>query len=113
MSGELEDHDELRNINIPETEGSRDIAAPALPTDPMNVPLNIWKVNIGTKENSKFVSVGDYWDEETMEKITDLLHEFEDLFPKNFSEMKGILGDLGEMKIPLKPVQKRPYCFNT
>ena len=38
-----------------------------------------------------------------MAKIMDLLHEFQDLFPTKFSEMKGILGDLGEMKIPLNP----------
>ena len=48
------------------------------------------------------MNIGDYWDEETMVKITDLLHEFQDLFPKNFYEMKWILGYLGEMKIPLK-----------
>ena len=37
-------------------------------------------------------------------------------FPMNFSEMKGILGDIGEMKIPLKkdakPVKQRPYRLN-
>ena len=52
----------------------------------------------------------------TMEKITDLLHEFQYLFPMKFLEMKGILGDLGEMKILLKPdakpVRQRPYCLN-
>ena len=51
-----------------------------------------------------------------MAKIMDLLHEFQDLFPTIFSEMKGILGDLGEMKIPLKayvkPVKQRPYRLN-
>ena len=51
-----------------------------------------------------------------MEKIIDLLHEFQDLFPTKFSEMTGILGDLGEMNIPLKPdaklVQQRPYRLN-
>ena len=51
-----------------------------------------------------------------MEKITDLLHEFRDLFPMKFSEMKGILGDLGEMKISLKVdvklVRQRPYRLN-
>ena len=57
----------------------------------MNQSLNIRKLNIGTKENPKFESVGDYWDEETMENIMDLLHEFQDLFPTNFSEIKGIL----------------------
>ena len=37
-----------------------------------------------------------------MAKITDLLHEFQDFFLTWFSEMKGILGDLGDMKIMLK-----------
>ena len=49
-------------------------------------------------------------------KITDLLHEFQDLLLTNFKEMKGIVGDLGEMKIPLKtnerPVKQRPYRLN-
>ena len=106
ISCEPEDDDELQNINILETEGSRDVAAPDVPTDPMSQSLNIRKVNIGTKENPKFASVGEYWDEETMAKITNLLHEFQDLFPTKFLEMKGILGDLGEMKIPLKPDAK-------
>ena len=34
----------------------------------------------------------------------------------NFTEMKGIVGDLGEMKIPLKPdarpVKQHPYRLN-
>ena len=51
-----------------------------------------------------------------MKNIIDLLHEFQDLFPMNFSEMKGILGDLGEMKISLKPevkpVKQQSYCLN-
>ena len=51
-----------------------------------------------------------------MVKITNLLHEFQELFPTKFSEMKGILGDLGKMNIPLnpdvKPVRQRPYLLN-
>ena len=84
--------------------------------DPMNQPLKISKFNIGTEENPKFVSVGDYWVEETMAKITDLMHEFQYLFPTKLSKIKGILGDLGEMKIPskpyVKPVRQRPYGLN-
>ena len=90
-----------RNINIPKSKGSRDIAAPEMPTDKVHQSLNIQKVNIGTEEEPKFTNVGDYWDEEAMTKISDLLDEFQDLFSTKFSEMKGILGDLGEMKIPL------------
>ena len=79
-------------------------------------PLKIKKVNIGSLENSNFANIGEYWDDETIGKIIDLLHEFQDLFPTKFLEMKGIVGDLSEMKIPLrpdaKPVKQRPYRLN-
>jgi hypothetical protein len=61
-------------------------------------------------------SIGDYWDEKTIESITELLHEYSDLFPTTFTEMKGIAGELGEMKIPLRldarPTRQRPYRLN-
>ena len=38
------------------------------------------------------------------------------MFPTNFLEMKGIVDDMGEMKIPLKPdakpIKQRPYRLN-
>ena len=76
LSGELADADELWNVNILESEGSHDVAALEIPTDSMSHPLKIRKVNIRSKENPKFANIGDYWDEETMAKIMDLLHEF-------------------------------------
>ena len=36
------------NVDIPEIEGSRDVTVPDIPKDPMNQPLKIRKVNIGT-----------------------------------------------------------------
>jgi hypothetical protein len=46
-----------------------------------------------------------------------LLREYEDLFPKTNSELKGIKGDLGEMKIELNPnynpIKYRPYRLNS
>ena len=61
-------------------------------------------------------SIGDYWDDETVGHIADLLQEYQDLFPTKFTEMKWILGDLGVMKIPLKegvkPVKQQPYRLN-
>ena len=68
--------------------------------------MKIKKVNIGLLKNPKFTNIGDYWDDEMVSKITNLLHEFQDLFPTILLEMKGIVGDLGEMKIPLKPDAK-------
>jgi len=51
-----------------------------------------------------------------MEKITKLLHEYNDLFPDIFSEMKGVEGELGEMNMPLRPeetiVIQIPYILN-
>ena len=48
--------------------------------------------------------------------ITDLLHDYRDLFPTKFTEMKGIVGYLGVMQIPLKedarPVKQCPYRLN-
>ena len=55
-----EDGDDLWNINIPETEGSRDVVAPNVLKDPINHPLKIRKVNIGMEENPKFASVRYY-----------------------------------------------------
>jgi hypothetical protein len=73
-------------------------------------------VNIGTKDKPKFTNIGDYYNEETIENIVDLLSEYRDLFPTTFSEKKEIVGELGEMKIPLKPddklVNQRPYRLN-
>jgi hypothetical protein len=56
------------------------------------------KVNIGTIENTKMANIKDYWDEEIVESI----HEYIDLFPTTFKEMKGMVGELGEMKISLR-----------
>jgi hypothetical protein len=60
--------------------------------------------------------VGDYWDEKTSQERQSLLREYKDLFPKTISELKGIKGVMGEMKIELnpgsKPVRNRPYHLN-
>jgi hypothetical protein len=61
-------------------------------------------------------NIGDYWDDPTVESITGFLHEYSDFFPTTFTKMKGIAGELGEMKIPLRPevrlIRQRPYRLN-
>ena len=93
--------DDLTNINIPESEGTHIVEGSGISSDQFLKPLKIKKVNIGSPKNPKFANIRDYWDRETVMKITDLLHEYQDILPTNFSEMKGIVDDLGEMKIPL------------
>lgn len=51
-----------------------------------------------------------------VEKVFKLLREYQDLFPTKITELKGILSDLGMMKITLKPdakpVKQQPYRLN-
>lgn len=51
------------------------------------------KVNIGSEAKLKYQTIGYHWDEDTVNKITDLLHEYQELFPTQFLDMKGIVGD--------------------
>ena len=93
--------DDLTNINIPESEGTREVEGSGISSDQFLKLLKIKKVNIVSLDNPKFANIGYYWDEEIVAKTMNLLHEYQDLFPTNFSKMKGIVGDIGEMKIPL------------
>lgn len=51
-----------------------------------------------------------------MDKVVEFLHEYQDFFPTKFTDLKGIIGDLGVMRIMLNPeaklVKKRPYHLN-
>jgi CTP:phosphocholine cytidylyltransferase-like protein len=49
------------------------------------VPNKVKKVNIGTNENPKMASIRYYWDEKTMESITKLLREYNNMFPTMFT----------------------------
>ena len=95
--------DEPCDIKIPEFEDTHMVEGSGVSSDMFPNPLKIKKVNIGSSENSKFANIRDYWDDKNVKNIIDLLHELQDLFPTNFFEVKGIVGDLGEMKIPLRP----------
>ena len=63
------------NINILESKGTRKVEGSGISSDHFLKPLKIKKVNIGPSDNPKFANIGYYWDEETVAKITDLLHE--------------------------------------
>jgi len=68
------------------------------------------------KVEPKYATIGDYWDDATVDKVTELLHEYQDLFLTKITDFKGIVGHLGMMKITLKPdtklVKQRPYRLN-
>ena len=56
VSGELDDGDDPRAIDIPESQGIHDIVAPEVPGDKSKQSLKLKKVNIKTVEDPKFTS---------------------------------------------------------
>ena len=111
-----EEEDNPHNVSIPESEGDRAVVGPSLQMVYVNKPLKLREVNIGTTTQPKLAKIGDYWDNDTINKVAKLLTEYQDLFPTKFSELKGIIGDLGVMHITLKPnarpIKQRPYRLN-
>ena len=98
----IDEDDDPRNINIPESKGSHTVVGPTLECPEIIEKLKIKKVNIGIEETPKIASIGNYWDDKTIGQIVDLLQEYQDLFPTKFEDMKSILGGLGVIRIPLK-----------
>jgi hypothetical protein len=97
-----DDDDDPRKVKIVEIEGQRDVKGPGVEIPFIGQPINITKVKIGIEETLKLTNVRYYWYASTIDKITELLHEYQDLFPTMFTDMKGIKGPMGEMIIPLK-----------
>ena len=110
------EEEEPRNMNKLESEGSHEVQGPKLEIPKIAEKVKTKKINIGIEEEPQLASIGDYWDDETVGHIIDLLLEYQDLFPTKFTKMKGILGDLGIMRIRLKegvnPVRQSPYRLN-
>jgi hypothetical protein len=92
------------------------VGGPPLESKVIVALIKVKKVNIGTTKNPKMANIGYYWDEQTVEIITELQCEYNDMFPTKFTELKGIVGEIGEMKIPLKaearPIRQQPYRIN-
>jgi hypothetical protein len=89
------DEDDPHNIQIEEAKGEIYVEGPPIESKVIAAPIKVKKVNIGIVWNSKMACIGDYWDEQTVEIIIELLREYSDLFPTKFTEVKGIAEELG------------------
>ena len=97
-----EDDEDPWKINIPKTEGYREVRGPLIEDPDITRPLKTNQVNIGIEAKQKYAMLDDYWDDATVDKVVELLCEYQELFPTKITDLKGIVGDLGMMKITLK-----------
>ena len=67
-----EEDEDPCNVNIQESEGSRDVQGPALEIPEITKKVKIKKVNIRIEANPKVASIGYYWDDEIVGHIADL-----------------------------------------
>jgi hypothetical protein len=51
------------------------VEGPSLESELFSAPIKVKKVNIGMNDNPKMSSIGDYWDEQAIEQIKELLRE--------------------------------------
>eukprot|EP00253_Pinus_taeda_P007237 PITA_07237 len=110
------EHHNPHKINIPGTEGHHEVQGPQIENPDITVPVKINKVNIDTEVEPKIMNIGYYWDGPMVDKVTELLGEYQELFLTNFMDLNRIIRDLGVMKITLKPdakpVKQSPYRLN-
>ena len=72
---EAPDEHDPHNIQILEIEGEREVEGSSLESKVFFSPIKVNKFNIGTNETPKMESIGDYWDEQIVEIIIELLCE--------------------------------------
>ena len=79
----------------------------------MDAKIKVKEYNISTKGQTKMAKIGDYWSEKQTTEIVNLLKEYKDVFSKDYKYLKGLVEEMGEIKIDLilevKPVKKGPH----
>ena len=59
--------------------------------------------DISNDDRPKMEKIGDYRSEKQTTKILNLLKEFQDVFAREYKDLKGQVHEMGEMKIDIKP----------
>ena len=89
----VDEEEYLRNLQFTKIEGERVIDG-VIVKEPMLdyfKPMKMRKNNIGMEDKFKMVIVGDYWEKGTVSQVVNLFREYEEIFPRTFLEMKGIM----------------------
>ena len=83
-------------------EGSRPINEAKAP-EWLDAKLKIREVDISNDDRPKMAKIGDYSNEEHTTEVVNLLKEFQDVFARDYKDLKGLVHEMGEIKINTKP----------
>ena len=79
------------------TEGSWPINEAKAP-EWLDAKVKTKEVDISNDDRPKIAKIGDYWNEQQTTEIVNLLREFQDVFARDYKDIKGIVQEMGEMK---------------
>jgi len=71
-----EEEEDLWNINIPKSKGQCKVEGPQIENPDVIELLKTRHVNIRSDAEPKFTKIGDYWDEDTVDKVAELMREY-------------------------------------
>lgn len=69
----------------------------------MDASIKIKEVNIAKEGQPKMAKIVDYWLEQQMIEIVNLVKEYQDVFVRDYKDLTGLVEEMGEMKIDLLP----------
>ena len=65
----------------------------------MDVEIKTKEVDISNDDIPKLDKIGDYWTEDQKAYIINLVKEYQDAFARDYTDLKGLVQDMGQMKI--------------
>ena len=79
----------------------------------MDAKIKIKEVNIANEGQPKMARIGDYLSDQQTTQIIDLLKEYQYVFARDYKDLKGLIEEIGEIKIDLlpegTPIKKIPH----
>ena len=57
----------------------------------MEADIETKEIDISNDDKPKLVKIGDYWTEEKTTKIVNLLKEYQDIFARDYKDLKGLV----------------------
>ena len=65
----------------------REVQGPLIEDPNITASVKMKQVNIVMKDKLKYAMLGDYWDDAMVDKVAELLHEYQDLFSTKITDL--------------------------